>query len=67
MEGGETEEKEGVAEETQQVHVHGIRRNKCTTSSAICLILFRLVVPTALILIKSETLRQSKRRNKGKV
>ena len=53
MEGWETEENEGVAEETQQVHVHGIRRNKCTTSSAICLILFRLVVPTALILNKS--------------
>ena len=53
MEGREKEEKKGVGEETEQVHGQGIEHNKNTTSSAICLFLFRLVVPTAMILNKS--------------
>ena len=47
------EEKEGVGEETEQVHGHGIEQDMSTTSSAIRLFLFRLVVPTAMILNKS--------------
>ena len=47
------EEEEGVREESAQVHGHGIEQNMSTTSFAICLFLFRLVVPTAMILNKS--------------
>ena len=46
------EQKEGVGEETEQVHGHGIEQKMNTTSFAICLFLFRLVVPTAMVLNK---------------
>ena len=46
------EEEEGAREETAQVHGHGIEQNMSTTSFAICLFLFRLVVPKAMILNK---------------
>ena len=39
-------------EESEQVHGYGIEQNMSTTSFAICLFLFRLVVPIAMILNK---------------
>ena len=46
-------QKEGVGEEIEQVNEHGIEQNMSTTPFAIRLFLFRLVVPTAMILNKS--------------
>ena len=44
------EEEEGVREETEQVHGHGIEQHMSTTSFANCLLLLMLVVPIAMVL-----------------
>jgi len=47
------EEMEGVREENKQFHGDGIEQNMRTISFAIRLFLFRLVVPSDMILNKS--------------
>ena len=56
-------EEESVGEEIEQVHGDGIEQNMSTTSFAIRLFLFRLVVSTAMILNKSG--RRDGRQGKG--
>ena len=48
------EEKESVAEDTEKEHSHGFEHKRNTTSFAIYLFLFRLVVPLPLSRTKSE-------------